>query len=425
MVIFQSKFNRFKTRLKRNQKQTPNWKVTRWSIHDYDKFRDLIVSIKDLLNGLESITSALGLLRQQQAALIEEIESLSDTRSLRLLQTVASRSTASSALRAISDTASHRVSMIESSMGGTSFHTAPTHPFAASSVISCAAYRPIGYDAEDIEIRAAPAENAHQETTPLSQKPTQTSTIEVPQHQRWMASLAHRRDTRSREHSFMTEDLSYGSRLNTIKGEGNTAWRSYSMKLIDQANKESSLAQQAFVELRTIRQANISFISVSPVHDRLDCLLASIEGPPGTPYEGGLFWITVKLVLHKLPVLRFQTRIYHPNIDCTGKLCASYKEWWTDENLRTYMGTLTQTDAPWFSQNRSNTFSLGAVLVAVCGLLASPNVEDPLVPEIAETYITDYNAYFRAAQLYAMKYALNRTIPGSLVFADEDNTAEI
>jgi len=143
MVIFQSKFNRFKTRLKRNQKQTPNWKVTRWSIHDYDKFRDLIVSIKDLLNGLESITSALGLLRQQQAALIEEIESLSDTRSLRLLQTVASRSTASSALRAILDTASHRVSMIESSMGGTSFHTAPTHSFAASSVISCAAYRPI------------------------------------------------------------------------------------------------------------------------------------------------------------------------------------------------------------------------------------------------------------------------------------------
>jgi len=197
------------------------------------------------------------------------------------------------------------------------------------------------------------------------------------------------------------------------------------MKLIDQANKESSLAQQAFVELRAIRQANIPFISVSPVHDRLDCLLASIEGPPGTPYEGGLFWITVKLVLHKLPVLRFQTRIYHPNIDCTGKLCASYKEWWTDENLRTYMGTLMQTDASWFSQNRSNTFSLGAVLVAVCGLLAGPNVEDPLVPEIAETYITDYNAYFRAAQLYTMKYALNRTIPGSLVFADEDNTAEI
>jgi len=61
------------------------------------------------------------------------------------------------------------------------------------------------------------------------------------------------------------------------------------------------------------------------------------------------------------------------------------------------MGTWTDPVSPWFSDNRSNHFSLGAVLIAVCSILASPMVDDPLVPEIAETYITDYDSYLRSA----------------------------
>jgi len=85
------------------------------------------------------------------------------------------------------------------------------------------------------------------------------------------------------------------------------------------------------------------------------------------------------------------------------------------------MGTWTDPVSPWFSDNRSNHFSLGGVLIAVCSILASPMVDDPLVPDIAETYITDHDSYLRSARLYTRKYALSKTAPDKLVFADDDN----
>jgi len=420
MIIFRSKFDKFKARLRQSQKDMPTWKVTRWSVHDYDKFRELITAIKDLLDSLESITTALGLLQQLlEAALVEEIESLSDTKSLRLLHTVASTSSASAALKAISDTASYRISLIESSTDGRSFHTAHTHPATMPSIGHSVASTPNAYDAA----LAVGVDSRNKSKETAAQAPPQISPTDVPQHQRWMASLAYRRDSRPREHTFTSEDLSYGSQLKAIREVDEEAWRERSARLIQEADKGSSLAQRAFVELRSIRRARIPFISVSPMRDRLDCLLASIEGPPGTPYEGGVFWITVKLIPYKPPALRFQTRIYHPNIDCTGKLCASFEEWWTDENLRKYMRTLIDMNAPWFSENRSNTFSLGAILVALCSLLASPNVDNPLVPEIAETYITNYDGYVRAARLYTMKYALDTNAPLDPVFDNDGDDA--
>lgn len=48
------------------------------------------------------------------------------------------------------------------------------------------------------------------------------------------------------------------------------------------------------------------------------------------------------------------------------------------------------------------------MLTALCGLLACPNVEDPLVHEIAATYITDYENYCKTARSYTAKYATAR-----------------
>lgn len=125
LTIFRESFERFKSRLRKNQKQTFTWKVTRWSVHDLGKFQALIASIRELMDGLESIgTSFLGLLAQQQAMLLEEIESISDTESLRLLQNVGSTSSASAVLKVISDRATQRSSQITS--GSRSYHTAPT-----------------------------------------------------------------------------------------------------------------------------------------------------------------------------------------------------------------------------------------------------------------------------------------------------------
>ena len=46
-----------------------------------------------------------------------------------------------------------------------------------------------------------------------------------------------------------------------------------------------------------------------------------------------------------------------------------------------------------------------AVLIAICSLLADPNADDPLVPEIARVYKTDRAKYEATAKEWTKKYA--------------------
>jgi ubiquitin-protein ligase len=126
--------------------------------------------------------------------------------------------------------------------------------------------------------------------------------------------------------SFAAGDNNYGKNLSSIKEKDEESWLKYSGGLIMHAESSSSAAKRMFLELRDIRTSKVPFISAAPLGDSLDKVLASIEGPPETPYEGGIFWITVQLPRdpRNPPLLRFQTKIYHPNISPQGHICADY-----------------------------------------------------------------------------------------------------
>ena len=124
MVIFRASFKKFISRIKKNQKEKSVWKVTRWSVHDYDKFWTLITNIRDLLDGLKSVIASLAVLKRQQALLDDEIRSISSVRSLVLLEKAGSESPVSSLLKTVSLQASQRVSSIFESKEFSSFHTA-------------------------------------------------------------------------------------------------------------------------------------------------------------------------------------------------------------------------------------------------------------------------------------------------------------
>ncbi len=50
----------------------------------------------------------------------------------------------------------------------------------------------------------------------------------------------------------------------------------------------------------------------------------TIEGPPDTPYEGGVFELEFFYPDNyptEPPKFRFLTKIYHPNIDKLGRIC--------------------------------------------------------------------------------------------------------
>lgn len=112
--IFKPSFDKWKARIRKHQKETTVWHVTRWAVHDAKKFEGMIDRLKDFVDGLESITKSLGLLEEQRRLLKEEIHSISDVESLRLLRDASSSHRSSQ--KDISDTASRRMITVAESI---------------------------------------------------------------------------------------------------------------------------------------------------------------------------------------------------------------------------------------------------------------------------------------------------------------------
>ncbi|KAL5323474.1 hypothetical protein ACEPPN_008011 [Leptodophora sp. 'Broadleaf-Isolate-01'] len=467
--IFKSSFERFKSRIRKDQKELTSWTVTQLAIHNAPTFENQISRLKDLVDGLESITVSLGLLEQQHARLREEIESISDSRSLRLLRDASSRH--SSSQQVVSDTASQRLldivgSYVERQSGETtftcsvvtattgSFVTARTRPsgiadrsiqdHASLSVISATTELAPGVfkrrgcavscrndSAQDVDATLDTLDlNLKHDLENLSQIDPSSSVFStgVPQNKRLLNDLLGKTKPRTAL-SFKMGDIHYGEQLRKTKEEDSDRWINNSGKIIAHANSGSSAAKRMFLELRDIRAGKVPFVSATPIDDSLDRVLASIEGPPETPYEGGIFWITVKLSVtdpHGPPLMRFHTKIYHPNISPQGHICADYKDKWNAVLSAGFSAVpVRDPSAAWFSGNSKQVkWSLGALLTALCGLLASPDVEDPLVPEIAMKYLEDYDDYCRSARLCTKKWATGQRPDETNLLFLEDNFSE-
>ncbi|KAH9298823.1 hypothetical protein KI387_030505, partial [Taxus chinensis] len=92
-------------------------------------------------------------------------------------------------------------------------------------------------------------------------------------------------------------------------------------------------------ELKSLADAPPEGIRVLMNDDSLSAIFADIDGPAGTPYEGGLFHI--KLILsHDFPLSPpkgyFMTKLFHPNIANNGEICVNTlkKDWKPTLGLR-------------------------------------------------------------------------------------------
>ncbi|KUJ19256.1 uncharacterized protein LY89DRAFT_487318 [Mollisia scopiformis] len=481
LQVFKAPFDRFRSQIKRTQKETSTWKVTQWAIHDEAKLRGIIDRLREYVDGLESITSSLGLWADQQARLKDEIENISDVESLKLLRDSNSGNLIT-ASQDISDTASRRlVSLAESifeqkALEGSvigreddSFVTAystpstfnPRIPGSWPKSISSAILGPrLVSNAQPAEQKLdqknAPRNSCKQclkavrdcESGDLPQcsnctsfnldcswlvdscrKPEddnlpvtdQDENMQMPQNQRWVAEIMQKAKPHVPQ-SFEMGEANYGKCLSVIKAEDGEHCQNTSVKLIAQAEVGLSSAKRMFLELRNIRTGKVPFVSATPVGDSLDKVLASIEGPLETPYEGGVFWITIRLSQKDSlgpPLMKFQTRVYHPNISPQGHICADFGDKWNA--FRTQRHTTNVTSMWYRGKSSTPQWTLGALLTAICGLLAAPDVDDPLVPEIAQKYLEDYAAYCENARLYTKRYATGqRPEEASLSFLEEE-----
>jgi len=119
---------------------------------------------------------------------------------------------------------------------------------------------------------------------------------------------------------------------------------------------------------------------------------ATIMGPQESPYQGGVFFLTIQFppdYPFKPPKVTFVTRIYHPNINSNGSICLDI--------LR----------SQW-----SPALTISKVLLSICSLLTDPNPEDPLVPEIARIYKSDRTKYNDLAKEWTKKYAMWSSVCG-------------
>ena len=112
---------------------------------------------------------------------------------------------------------------------------------------------------------------------------------------------------------------------------------------------------------------------------------ATIMGPEGSPYHGGIFNLSINIPADypfKAPKIMFTTKIYHCNVNSNGAICLDI-----------------------LKDNWSPALNISKVLLSICSLLSDPNPDDPLVPDIANIYKSNKYQYEANAREYTMKYA--------------------
>lgn len=126
--------------------------------------------------------------------------------------------------------------------------------------------------------------------------------------------------------------------------------------------------------------------SAGPKGDNLYEWVSTILGPPGSVYEGGVFFLDIHFSPEypfKPPKVTFRTRIYHCNINSQGVICLDI-----------------------LKDNWSPALTVSKVLLSVCSLLSDCNPADPLVASIATQYLTRREEHDQLSRMWTKKYAM-------------------
>lgn len=155
------------------------------------------------------------------------------------------------------------------------------------------------------------------------------------------------------------------------------------------AKKRMSRAKRIAKELEDVKRDQLSGVTLEMAEDDdLSHLKGTFVGPPGTPYEGGLFEVDIKIPAEypfKPPIMKFDTRVYHPNISSqTGAICLDIlKDAWTP------------------------ILTLKSSLISLQSLLQSPEPTDPQDAQVAKLYLTDPKKFAETAATWTKIYAPN------------------
>lgn len=141
-------------------------------------------------------------------------------------------------------------------------------------------------------------------------------------------------------------------------------------------------------ELDKISRDPPEFCSAGPIDNDIYHWHGTIQGPPDTPFEGGIFELDIVFpedYPFKPPQIKFLTKVFHPNITEDGTIHVSIlKEDWQPEQ------------------------TISTILISLCSFLDDPNPNissDPHTGKVAHLYRTDREEYNRQAREWTKLYA--------------------
>jgi len=155
-----------------------------------------------------------------------------------------------------------------------------------------------------------------------------------------------------------------------------------------------SVLKKVSKELADLSQNPPAGIRVYINEQNLADIQAEIDGPEGSPYEGGSFRMKLMLTAEypqAPPKGYFITKCFHPNVSASGEICVNVlkKDWNPEMGLR-------------------------HVLVVVKCLLVDPNPESALNEEAGRLLLEDYEEFARHARLMTSIHAQSKRVPGPL-----------
>ena len=116
---------------------------------------------------------------------------------------------------------------------------------------------------------------------------------------------------------------------------------------------------------------------------------ALLKGPDDTPFSNGTFKLQIKIpddYPFVPPTVEFLTPVYHPNISTTttggtaAKICLDI----IDPRTKMWSPALT----------------IQKIVLSIASLLADPNPNDPLCPDIAKEMLRDKKRYEQKAKMW-------------------------
>ncbi|XP_045179474.1 ubiquitin-conjugating enzyme E2 E1-like [Mercenaria mercenaria] len=144
--------------------------------------------------------------------------------------------------------------------------------------------------------------------------------------------------------------------------------------------------------------------SAGPKGDNLFEWVSTILGPPGTVYEGGVFFLDIHFTSEypfKPPKVTFRTRIYHCNINSQGNICLDI-----------------------LKDNWSPALTISKVLLSICSLLTDCNPGDPLVGSIATLYLQNRTEHDRVARQWTKRFATGLQSSTSINGKEKDSNTQ-